>query len=100
MSINRLMATKIANEKLELLKKDIGLDLKIIEEDTIETDFYLVFFYNSKEYIESGDLSYVLAGNSPFIIDKIKGNIYETGTANGIEFYMKDFEEKVLPLLV
>ncbi len=100
MSINRFMATEIASEKIQVLKKDLGLDLKIIDEEIIEKDFYFVFFYNSKLYIESGDFSYAMAGNSPFIIDKIQGNVYETGSANNIEFYMKEFEKKNLPLLI
>jgi hypothetical protein len=99
MGINLVSATRIANDKLGSLKNEIGTDLQIIEDATIEKDLYWVFFYNSKSYLEEGDLSDRLAGNSPLIIDKIHGNIYETGTAKSVEFYMEEFEQTKLPFL-
>ena len=51
-------------------------------------------------YLEHGKLSYALAGSPPFIVDKIRGNIYETGTALDIEYYMEKFEKDELPSLL
>lgn len=99
MSINLSKAVQIANKKLVDLSNEMGIETKIIEEATIEKDYYWVFFYNSKLYLDGGNLSYALAGNSPFIVDKIKGNIYETGTAFNIEYYMEKFEKNELPTL-
>jgi immunity protein 35 of polymorphic toxin system len=99
MNINLSKATELANRKLGILKKAIGEDLIIIENATIEKDCYWVFFYNTRSYLESENLSFALAGNSPFIIDKIHGDIYETGTAYEIEFYLNEFEKVKLPFI-
>ncbi|MCK1069403.1 YrhB family protein [Pluralibacter gergoviae] len=52
------------------------------------------FYYQSREYLETGDFSSQLAGNSPFIIDKDTGELYELGTAYPIEKYLQDYEDK------
>ncbi|EDX9484811.1 hypothetical protein GQP67_002063 [Salmonella enterica] len=50
-------------------------------------------FFESREYLETGDNASSLAGNAPFIIDKDSGEIVETGTAWPLEKYLKDYEE-------
>lgn len=52
------------------------------------------FFFQSREYLETGDFSTQLAGNSPFIIDKDSGEIHDLGTAYPIEKYLQDYEEQ------
>lgn len=100
MNIDLLKAIQVINKKLVELSDDIGMDLKIIEDAIIEKEYYWVFFYNSKLYLDNGNLSYALAGNSPFIVDKIQGKIYETGTAYDIKFYMEEFEKNEIPVLL
>jgi Immunity protein 35 len=92
MGINLVEAMRIVNNKLDLLKAEIGADMVVIENATIEKNLYWVFFYNSKAYLEEGNLSSALAGNSPLIVDKIDGSIHQTGTAHSIEFYLEEFE--------
>ena len=53
-----------------------------------------VFCFQSREYLETGDSSALLAGNAPFIIDKDSGEIHSLGTAYPIEKYLQDYEEK------
>lgn len=52
------------------------------------------FCFQSREYLETGDFSTQLIGNSPFIIDKDNGEIYELGTAHPIEIYLQEYEDK------
>ncbi|MDU4095356.1 MAG: YrhB domain-containing protein [Pantoea sp.] len=52
------------------------------------------FCFQSREYLETGEFSAQLAGNSPFIVDKDTGEIHELGTAYPIEKYLHDYEEK------
>ncbi len=52
------------------------------------------FCFQSREYLETGDFSTQLIGNSPFIIDKDNGEIYELGTAYPIEMYLQEYEDK------
>ena len=53
-----------------------------------------VFCFQSKEFLETGNLSAQLAGNGPFIIDRDSGELHEFGTAIKLEDilakYVKD----------
>ena len=68
----------------------------ILEDETIEKEWGWVFFYQSKKYIETGDIGEMLAGNAPFIVNKNNGQLYETGTAEDIEYYINEFEQTLL----
>ena len=68
----------------------------ILEEETIEKEWGWVFFYQSKAYIESGDLGDMLAGNAPYIVNKKNGQLYVTGTAYDIEHYINVYEQTLL----
>lgn len=87
-------AKYIASQYLEKLESEVGEPLEIVDKETIERSFGWIFFYNSKKYLESGELSYMLAGNAPFIIDRNNGELYETGTAKPIEEYISEYEEQ------
>lgn len=52
------------------------------------------FCFQSREYLETGDDSALLAGNAPFVVDKDSGEIHELGTAYPLEKYLHDYEEK------
>ena len=56
------------------------------------------FCFQSREYLETGEFSSQLAGNSPFIVDKDTGEIHELGTAYPIEKYLQDYEWKKLAI--
>jgi hypothetical protein len=83
---------KIGNEKE-------GTVIKVLLEETIETKDYWVFFYNNSRFLETGDFNYSLIGNAPYIVDKYRGEIYITGTAEEIEFYIDEYEKNILPRL-
>ncbi|HAT7524163.1 TPA: hypothetical protein JAW18_001598 [Citrobacter koseri] len=51
------------------------------------------FCFESMEYLKTGDNASRLAGNTPFIIDKDSGEIFDSGTAWPLEKYLKDYEE-------
>ena len=66
--------------------------LVIRDELTITEDFGWVFFYQSKEYLETGDPLNSLLGNAPLIVSRSDGTLHETGTAESIEFYVENFK--------
>ena len=78
---------------LEYLDKT-GIDVDLLEEETMHLDFGWVFFYQSREYLRSGNLSYALAGNAPIIIDRQTGQINETGTAYSVDYYIEKYKAK------
>jgi ribosomal protein L7/L12 len=67
-------------------------DCAVIEEATEEYDKCFVFYYQSKKYIESNDILDMLVGQGPVLVDKITGDIFETGSAYSTEHYVAAFE--------
>jgi len=61
------------------------IELAILDEHTIETEFGWIFFWNSKRYQETDEFQYALAGNAPLIVDRRDGAVHETSTAEPIE---------------
>ncbi|WP_293267921.1 YrhB domain-containing protein [Neptunomonas sp.] len=78
---------------LKELSKDESLNLMILEDETIEKSWGWVFFYQTKEYVETGDFRFMLGGNAPYIVNRNTGQITETGTAYEIEHYIAEYEQ-------
>jgi hypothetical protein len=81
----------IADQHLEELQKAIGEPVEITK--TQEEFFGWVFFYQSQDYLKTGNLSSILAGNSPFIVDKRDGTVHVLGTSESADFYIKKYAE-------
>ena len=69
--------------------------LVILTDDTIDREKYWVFFYTNKKYLETNNLSDMVAGNSPIIINKQTKEKHTTGTAYAIEHYMEEYEKMI-----
>jgi hypothetical protein len=69
-----------------------GNEIIIVDEATIERPWGWVFFYTSRKWHETRDVRYALAGNAPLIVDKTQGDIYVTGTAYPIAYYIANYE--------
>lgn len=65
-------------------------DEVVLSGEPTETEFGWVFFYNSKHYVETGDVSYALTGNAPIVVMKATGEIRGTGTAHTLEDYLDE----------
>lgn len=66
-----------------------GFTAMIVDEDTVTLPWGWVFFYNSREYLETGDDLYTIAGNAPIAVTR-GGEIHETGTARPLEEYLRE----------
>lgn len=55
-----------------------------------------IFFYNAKNF-DPTDIRTMVAGNAPFIIDRINFEISVTGTAMPVEHYIKEYEASLSP---
>lgn len=91
-----MQATRKVENKIRSYNGD-GIECVVLPEETIEKDEYWVFFYNSSKFVETGNHSYMLAGNAPLIVDKYECEIYETGTSQDIDYYTELFEKTELP---
>jgi hypothetical protein len=63
----------------------------LMSEFTKEYSFGWVFGYNSRGWLENQISSYLYAGNSPLIFDRVTGQIFPTGTALPLEHYIGNF---------
>jgi len=93
--MNFVEALSLAKEHLSnnwVLEEDSAV---ILEDKTIEDEFGWVFFYESKNYIESDDYVDMLMGNAPIIINKRSGDVHVTGTAEPIEVYIERYKESL-----
>src|SRR5687767_12345676 len=91
--IEKTEAVGVVLAHLDCLSKEGDVQLVLKLDKTIEKGFGWVFFYNSKQFIESGDFSDRLIGTSPIIVDRQDGSLHETGTAFPIEVYMSRYEK-------
>jgi|SRR5688572_9729382 hypothetical protein len=84
-------ARKVVNAYLTKLQAGRSYELALMEDRTRDEDFGWVFFYNTKRFLESGDMQWALGGNAPLIVDRRTGELHVTGTAHPIEHYIEEF---------
>ncbi|HGW5897099.1 TPA: YrhB domain-containing protein [Pseudomonas aeruginosa] len=68
---------------------DSEVPLQITYEGEFSEGWY--FCYQSKEFMETGNLSAQLAGDAPFLIDRQSGELHILGTAKPLESYLDDY---------
>lgn len=61
----------------------------IDEKQTIEEALGWVYFYNSRQFLETGDFRHQLLGNAPIVVERSTGTVQETGTAKPLEEYLR-----------
>jgi hypothetical protein len=79
-------------EVLGLDQTDEAPTLVILDALTLTEDFGWIFFYESKEHLETGDPMKSLLGNAALIVSRSDGKLHETGTAEPIEVYIENFK--------
>jgi hypothetical protein len=87
--INIKKAIQIAEEYVK--NESTQYNLVLLYEHTMEFESGWVFFYQTKEYVETGDITKMVGGNAPVIINKIDGSLHITGTSSPIEKYIRDY---------
>jgi hypothetical protein len=70
----------------------------VLEDETIDRPYGWVFFYQSREYVETGDARKVLFGNAPLIFNRASGEVRVTGTALPIEDHLRQYEADLSPV--
>ncbi|MCB1607883.1 MAG: hypothetical protein KDI71_12990 [Xanthomonadales bacterium] len=58
-----------------------------------EHEFGWVFFYDTAEYVASGNVLHALAGNAPIIINRHTGELVRTGTGREIDYYVENYRK-------
>jgi len=83
-------AKRLAANYLDDLQNSNDVPIQVV--GMLETSLGWVFFYNSKEFAESGNIGSMLAGNAPFLIDLEDGSLHVFGTAEPLETYLQNYE--------
>jgi hypothetical protein len=86
-------AEQIAMNEISKLKPEV--EYVIVNEKTITTSFGWVFFYNTKKYIETRDIKYLIPGNAPIMVNKFDGTYRFTGTSMPIDYYIDQYEKEL-----
>src|SRR5262245_33370249 len=71
---------------------------RIVREATIAKPYGWVFFYQSKEFLDNGTETALLAGNAPIIVDRNTFELRMTGTARTLEHYLEEYEKSLPPV--
>jgi hypothetical protein len=69
-------------------------ELIIREEATIEKKYGWIFFYNSRRYLETEEISYFIGGNGPIIVERDSGNIVRLITACSSKESIAEYERQ------
>ncbi len=70
------------------------IELIILESEIIEKWYGWIFCYNSKKYLETGDIMDSVVGNCPLFISKLNGEIDTYFTSYSLESMMEIHEEE------
>ena len=91
-------ARNMVVERLDAMAKEAQYDcggFVILDEHTIEKPWGWVFFYDSRKHVETGDVQFAIAGNAPYIVNRLDRSIHVTGTAKAIEHYISEYEDQI-----
>jgi Immunity protein 35 len=80
-----------AELRLAQLAQECGDELALLPEPH-ETERTLAFFYQTADYLRTGDATQALAGNGPILVSKLTGTVEIAGTALPVEASIRDFE--------
>ena len=83
----------MVSKKLQQMKPDNTF--VVFEKHTIEKPYGWVFFYNSKEFVETGEFRYRLAGNGPVIVNKYSGSMDFFGASRAPSRFIEEYERKL-----
>ena len=91
---------EIADRYLKKLREigDNSIEPMIYTDDIIKKPYGNIYFYNSKEYILTGNFNKSLMGNAPFLVEKENGRVAGFGTAGRLEDYIESYENGTLGL--
>lgn len=85
-------AMKIAETYLAAESAEARVEFGIATTKTLEKPVGWVFFYDTKEYLATGNDMKRAVGNAPFIVDRVSGKIDVAGTDRSIAYYISQYE--------
>lgn len=94
--ITATQALAIANKVVADL--DGPVNQVVVEDQTVERVFGWVFFYTTRRYLETGNISDVILGNGPLVVHRADGSFEHLATSvppqRAIEIYEQMWLQK------
>ena len=87
--INFDQAKTVALNKLKEIETKSNIKVALLEADSISFEYGWVFFYQSEEFVRTGDESKLVGGNAPILVDKFNNIVLHTGTSKPTENYIE-----------
>ncbi len=87
-------AKESVNKELRRRCQIPGDSYVIIENLTMEQPFGWVFFYDSRKYLETGNISDAIAGNGPVFVNRHSGMVEFCGAHKPLEAFLTEYERK------
>lgn len=81
---------EIAEKYLKKLE-DRGTRKLMLRKNTLKKDYGDFYFFNSKKYVETGDINKSIGGNGPFLVEKEKRRVVQFGSL-GVENQIEAYE--------
>lgn len=72
--IDREFAVRAAQEDLD--RRYSG---QLVVSGAEEHELVWIVYYQSAEYLRTGDLSHILGGNGPYLVDRVDGGLHQIG---------------------
>ena len=90
--LNKAIARQLA---LSYIQENYSgtLTVEIIDDQTIEKDYGWIFFFQSREYLDTRNFRFSLLGNGPLIVEQ-DGSVHILTTAQPAEESIAKFEER------
>lgn len=83
---------KTAKDYIKELSQKWETELTIAEERSIQKEYGIIFYFNSKKFIEDKIENARLIGCSPFLVESKTGKIIVFGTNRSIDYYIQEYE--------
>ena len=79
----------------ELFRLQFQYPVVVLDQATKEFEFGWVFFYQSEEFVRTGNPSARLAGNAPLLVNRLSGEVATTDTALPLQHYINQYCARV-----
>ena len=91
--INFDQAKTLALNELREIERKSNIRVALLEADSLSFEYGWVFFYQSEDFVRSGDESKLVGGNAPILVDKFNSTVLHTGTSKTTEHYIEIYSQ-------
>lgn len=91
MAIDWAGAREAARQAVAAIGEREGFTAVLNDAETLESAFGWLFYYESPEFLQTGEAKSKLIGNAPLVVERESGRVFETGTEWPLALYLRPF---------